>query len=129
METDHKTLVRPLGEKNLVNLRLRCQKFKLLLMRYQFLIFHTAVFQIFLADMMSRPAAEITQRLKERGKDVELHFRVVTKAEEMLNDMIVKKLKRCAKEDDRYQKVIRETRGGWKEKGKKYRGEIHQFWT
>ena len=55
VETDHKPLIRLLGEKDLSNLPLRVQRFKMRLMRYDFTIFHTPGENMYIADCLSRP--------------------------------------------------------------------------
>ena len=60
IETDHKPLVPLLGEKDLSNLPLRIQRFKLRLMRYNFSIFHTPGSGMHIADLLSRPNTENT---------------------------------------------------------------------
>ena len=58
IETDHKSLVPLLGSKDLSELPLRVQRFKLRLMRYDYDIFHTPGDQMYLADLLSRPNRE-----------------------------------------------------------------------
>ena len=55
VETDHKPLVSILGEKDLSQLPLRVQRFKLRMMRYSYTIFHTPGNKMYLADSLSRP--------------------------------------------------------------------------
>ena len=56
VETDHKPLISLLGEKDLSQLPLRVQRFKMRLMRYQFTIFHTPGRCMYIADYLSRPS-------------------------------------------------------------------------
>ena len=129
VETDHKPLVKLLGEKDLSDLPLRCQRFKLRLMRYRFEIFHTQGSKMFLADLLSRPAGEMTKQEEERGKRVEMHVGTIIKAEEMFDDMMMEEVRKEAEEDPIYQRVKREIESGWQQQGKKYKGEMHQYWT
>ena len=55
IETDHKPLMSLLGEKNLSELPVRVQRFKLRLMRYSYDIFHTPGNKMYLTDSLSRP--------------------------------------------------------------------------
>ena len=55
IETDHKPLISILGEKDLSVLPVRVQRFKLRMMRYDYLIFHTPGKDMYLADSLSRP--------------------------------------------------------------------------
>lgn len=66
VKKDHKPLVKLLGEKDLSDLPLRCQRFKLRLMRYQFTIFHTPGSKMSVADFLSRPAGEMTEQESKR---------------------------------------------------------------
>jgi len=60
IETDHKPLVNLLGEKDLSQLPLRVQRFKMRMMRYDFTIFHTAGNKMYVADFLSRPNNDST---------------------------------------------------------------------
>ena len=53
METDHKPLVKLLGDSDLASMPLRCQRFRLRLRRYKFDIFFTLGNQMYLADLLS----------------------------------------------------------------------------
>jgi hypothetical protein len=55
VETDHKPLISLLGEKDLSQLPVRVQRFKMRLMRYDFSIFHTPGKDMHIADCLSRP--------------------------------------------------------------------------
>ena len=55
VETDHKPLISLLGEKDLSQLPLRVQRFKMRLMRYDFSISHTPGNCMYIADFLSRP--------------------------------------------------------------------------
>ena len=54
VETDHKPLVSLLGTKNLEDLLVRIQRFKMRLMRFTFTISHTPGKDLTIADMLSR---------------------------------------------------------------------------
>ena len=56
VETDHKPLISLLGEKDLSQLPLRVQRFKMRLMRYDFSISHTPGSCMYIADFLSRPS-------------------------------------------------------------------------
>jgi len=57
VETDHSPLVKLLGVKDLGSQPLRVQRFKLRLMRYDFVIFHTPGNLLFVANSLSRPCS------------------------------------------------------------------------
>lgn len=65
-ETDHKPVVKLLGESDSANLPCLCQNFKLRLLRYNFDIFHTPENLISLTDLLSR-----RQENKHREKEHE----------------------------------------------------------
>ena len=58
IETDHKPLVSLLGEKNLSQLPLHVQRFKLQMMRFDYEIFHTLRKNMCLADTLSKSLGE-----------------------------------------------------------------------
>ena len=68
VETNHKPLVKLLGSSDLGNMPLRVQRFKLRLMRYSFHIFHTPGNQMYLADLLSRPATQADTTALARTK-------------------------------------------------------------
>ena len=55
IETDHKPLVSLLGKKDLSQLPLRVQRFKLRMMRFDYEIFRTPGKDMYLADALTRP--------------------------------------------------------------------------
>ena len=55
IETDHKPLISLLVEKDLSQLPLRIQRFKMRLMRFDYQIFHTPGSLMFIADTLIRP--------------------------------------------------------------------------
>ena len=52
IQTDHKPLIKLLGDSDLASMPLRCQRFRLRLMRYQFDIFFTTGNHMCLADLL-----------------------------------------------------------------------------
>lgn len=56
VETDHKPLISLLNEKDLSQLPLRVQRFKMRLMRYDFVVSYTPGSCMYIADFLSRPA-------------------------------------------------------------------------
>lgn len=129
VETDHKPLVKLLGRSDLANLPLRCQRFKLRLMRYDFKIFYTPGPQMFLADLLSRPAGEATSQERERAQRVELHVRMTIETEEMHDDIMLEEIRRQGSGDEIYQRVLSEIRSDWPRRGKDYKGELQGYWA
>lgn len=109
IETDHKPLIPLLGQKDLSDLPLRVQRFKMRLMRYDYRIFHTPGIEMFLADMLSRPPSPA--ELVKIGR-VERHVRAVILAED---DELLKEVRRRSREDDDYTTILQALRGDWPE--------------
>ena len=83
IETDHKLLVKLLGQSDLASMPLRCQRFRLRLTRYQFKIFFTPGNQMYLADLLSRPAREPNRSETMQGQRVEMHVSTIVAADDM----------------------------------------------
>lgn len=129
VETDHKPLVKLLGESDLSDLPLRCQRFKLRLMRYNFTIFHTPGSKMILADLLSRPAGVPTPKEERRAKKVEMHVGSILLADETLDDMMTEEIRKTAAADILYNQVVNEVESGWTQRGKNYKGEVQRYWT
>ena len=129
VETDHKPLVKLLGDSDLANMPLRCQRFRLRLMRYDFTIFHTPGTQMYLADALSRPAGAVQSVEVQRGQRVELHVRVVSRAEHECPDEMLQEVKEAAEDDEVYTQVLREVEEGWHQGARSYKGDIRRYWT
>ena len=129
VETDHKPLVKLLGDSDLANMPLRCQRFKLRLMRYCFKIFHTPGSQMFLADALSRPAGGCTARDVGSCERVEKHVSVIIRTEEECDDMMLEEVREASVGDTVYRQVVEEVERGWLRKGREYKGEIRKYWT
>lgn len=99
IETDNERLVKLLGDSDLENLPLRCQRIKLRLMRYSFEIFRTPRPQMFLADLLSRPARKPDEEEIKSALRVEMHMKVIIRAEKWFDDVMVNEIKRIADED------------------------------
>ena len=70
MERECKPLIPLLGSKDLSELPLRIQRFKMRVMRYCYQIFHTPGSKMFIADLLSRPP---TEKEIKRIDRVEMH--------------------------------------------------------
>lgn len=129
IETDHKPLVKLLGESDLANLPLRCQRFKLRLMRYHFSVFHTPGTEMYLADLLSRPARDANNEEYTKASRVEHHLRVLLESEEIYDDQMLQEIREKGRTEAIYQRVLREISLGWIGKGKSYKGEIQKFYS
>lgn len=107
IETDHKPLVPLLGSKDLCDLPLRVQRFKMRLMRYQYSIFHTPGSGMFIADLLSRPP---TVRDVVKIQRVEMHAERYVNA---IKDVDLELIKRYGLEDKDYADILRGIDGDW----------------
>ena len=79
VETDHKLLVSLLGTKNLEDLPVRIQRFKMRLMRFTFTISHTPGKDLTIADMLSRaPTLCASQADKQFCQETEMFVNAIT---------------------------------------------------
>ena len=122
VETDHSSLVKLLGTRDLADMPLRCQRFKMRLMRYSYTIFHTPGKEMHLADLLSRPGS--SKKEESAAQRVEMHVRRVMRAEEAqrYGDGLLEEVARRGREDKDYQRAIRHIENQWRENRKNYRG-------
>ena len=117
IETDHKPLVPILGEKDLSNLPIRVQRFKLRLMRYDFDIFHTPGKNMHLADALSRPCSSFDGSIdsdKTLANEVELFVRSVVSSTKYVDCRLGEILEAVA-DDQVYQQAVEFVYNGWPE--------------
>jgi transposase InsO family protein len=107
IETDHKPLIPLLGTKDLSDLPLRVQRFKMRLMRYSYEIFHTPGSKMFIADLLSRPPSAHEETKVYR---VEMHAKAIIYAVE---DGLLEQIKQASEEDEDYQVVLGAMTEGW----------------
>ena len=122
IETDHKPLIPLLGSRDLSDLPLRVQRFKMRLMRYQYDIFHTPGKGMFVADLLSRPP-DAKEMVKIQR--VERHAQIYVNA---ISDVNLEAVKEAAEKDTEYQDIVRGIGGDWPERisaeGRKVRANI-----
>ena len=79
VETDHKPLVSLLGTKNLEDLPVRIQRFRMRLMRFTFTISHTPGKDLTIADMLSRaPTFCASKADKQFCQETEIFVNAIT---------------------------------------------------
>ena len=79
VETDHKPLVSLLGMKNLEELPVRIQRFKIRLMRFTFTISHTPGKDLTIADTLSRAPTHNTSIADEQFcQETEMFVNAIT---------------------------------------------------
>lgn len=107
IETDHKPLIPLLGSKDLSDLPLRVQRFKMRLMRYDYTIFHTPGTGMFIADLLSRPP---TVRDMVKIQRVESHAEIYINS---ITDVSIEEVRKTAEKDRDYQDIVRGIEGEW----------------
>jgi len=114
IETDHKPLIPLLGEKDLSQLPLRIQRFKLRLMRYTFSIYHSPGSLMFIADNLSRVSYP-TFREQERDKKVEAHIRCVISSK-LRDDRDINNIRIATAKDPLMMEITRYCQSQWPDK-------------
>ena len=124
METDHKPLIALLGEKDLSQSPVRVQRFKMRLMRYDFVIKHTPGSQMYIADMLSRP------NTGSEPSDNDLRqCRAIAKIAQVAADTCItdsfhdSRLRDALTGDPVAREIIGYIQTGWPETSKELRGE------
>jgi len=124
VETDHKPLIALLGEKDLSQLPVRVQRFKMILMRYDFNIKHTPGFQMSIADMLSRPNTG-----SEPSDNDLMQCRAIAKIAQVAADSCItdsfhdSRLRDALTGDPVAREIIVYIQTGWSETSKELRGE------
>ena len=113
MQTNHKPLVPLLSCKALEELPLRVQRFRLLLMRYDFTIVHVPGGDLNMADTLSRaPVSEPTRDDEEFQREVQAFVESV-----MENiPATVQEIKSLQQKDPLYRQLLHYTQRGWPDK-------------
>ena len=112
VETDYIPLAKLLRESDLANMPFRCKRFKLRLIRYWFEIFRTPGCLMYSADMLSRPAKDVTGVEFERCRKVEMHVCKITESQDMCDDKIFEEIIVRWLEDELHQIVLTEIQSG-----------------
>ena len=129
IETDHKPLVKLLGNSDLGSMPLRCQRFRLRLSRNQFDILFTPGNQMYLSDLLSRAAREPNKEETMVGQRIEIYVSTIVAADDMYKAGTLEKLKKDSSKDNNYLHVLEEKRGGWAKKLKSYKGYLRRLYT
>ena len=114
VETDHKPLIPLLGEKDLSDLPLRVQRFKLRLMRYDYDIFFSPGAVMHIADSLSR-ASYPDFRDREREDKTEGHVRCMKVATSMVDESL-KEVKQETLKDSVLKEITKYAQDFWPEK-------------
>eukprot|EP00731_Ephydatia_muelleri_P013230 Em0007g540a len=126
IETDHKPLVPLLGSKNLEDLPLRVQRFRLRLMRFKYTISHIPGKELVIADTLSRaPSNEVYQEEKEFRAEIQAYVDLVVRNIPTSEPKMLE-IKQAQQKDEICQKVIQYCQEGWPDKSL-VKGEWKQF--
>jgi transposase InsO family protein len=114
VESDHKPLIPLLGIKDLSELPLRIQRFKLRLMRYDYTIFHSPGDTMYIADSLSRASyPDFTD--KERESKVEAHVHFMVSCNAVAEGNLIE-IKEALSRDEVLQEVMEYSQGSWPDK-------------
>ena len=126
IETDHKPLVPLLGSKNLEDLPLRVQRFRLRLMRFKYTVSHIPGKELVIADTLSRaPSNEVCQEDKEFRAEIQAYVDLVVRNIPTSEPKMLE-IKQAQQKDEICQKVILYCQDGWPDKSL-VKGELKQF--
>ncbi|KAL5491281.1 hypothetical protein EMCRGX_G016538 [Ephydatia muelleri] len=126
IETDHKPLVPLLGSKNLEDLPLRVQRFRLRLMRFKYTISHIPGKELVIANTLSRaPSNEVYQEEKEFRAEIQAYVDLVVRNIPTSEPKMLE-IKQAQQKDEICQKVIQYCQEGWPDKSL-VKGEWKQF--
>ena len=115
INTDHKPLVPLLSTKNLEELPIRVQRFKMWLMRYSFTISHVAGKSLTTADALSRAPLLKNSYDDELCKEVQAHVDLLYR-NLPASDMRIKEIKQLQEQDEVCQQLTNYCQNGWPSK-------------
>lgn len=123
IETDHKPLVLLLGLKNLDELPIRIQRFRMRLMRFHFTISHVTGKSLITADALSRaPVSSSTPMDDKFRKEVNAYVNMVIKTLPATEQRL-ETIKALQEEDDVCKHIKQYCVDGWPCRGK------YNFWS
>ena len=118
IETDHKPLVPLLSTKNLDEMPLRVQRFRMCLMRYQYTISHVAGKDLCTADTLSRaPSTEVGKHSYQLQQEIASYVNLIIDYLPA-TETIMQEIKEKQKEDPVCQKLIAYCQTRWPDKSK-----------
>ena len=124
VETDHKPLIEILGEKDLSQLPIRVQRFKMRMMRYGFTIFHTPGARMYVADSLSRPSSAESVSDLCLAKCASVECFTAAYVNNIFNrDIREEELIRALHKDDIAQECLKYIFEGWPRSDKGFKGD------
>jgi len=116
LETDHKPLVPLLSTKNLEELPIRVQRFRLRLMRFKFSISHVPGKNLTIADALSRaPVTQPSEEEKAQHNDIEAFVHWIIQGIPA-TDKKLNQIRQCQKTDSVCRQIAVYSYRGWPEK-------------
>ena len=116
LETDHKPLVPLLSTKNLEELPIRVQRFRLRLMRFKFSISHVPGKNLTIADALSRaPVTQPSDEEKAQHNDIEAFVHWIIQGIPA-TDKKLNQIRQCQKTDSVCRQIAAYSYRGWPEK-------------
>ena len=129
IETDHKPLISVLGEKDLSQLPVRVQRFKLRLMRYDYDIFYTPGKDMFLADSLSRPnSANLSDHDISSASLVEAYVNAVLSSS-LDSNSLEEALTNAMRDDAVSMQCSDYIKGGWPKSAASLTGELANLYV
>ena len=113
IHTDHKPLVPLFGVKNLDELPIRVQRFRLRMMRYKFTISHVPGTSLLVADALSRaPCSDALSTDVRFQKKTEVYVDSIVQNLPATEKQLIR-IQRYQEEDVECQEAVRHTQSGW----------------
>ena len=113
VETDHKPLVPLLGSKNLEELPVRVQRFRMRLMRFDFTISHVPGKQLVIADTLSRaPVPSDLEAAEKFGQEVEMFVNLIVESLPATDKRLLE-IRKLQDEDEVCQQIKQFCKNGW----------------
>jgi hypothetical protein len=128
IETDHKPLVPILGTKDLSQLPLRVQRFKLRMMRYSYSIFHTPGSRMFVADCLSRPVGDACDDRSIMDCRAVEAFVAGSLADNFDGDVREQEILEATRADETAQRCVGFVERGWPASGKSVPADLMSFY-
>ena len=128
VETDHKPLVPLFSTKSIDELPVRIQRFRMRLMRYDFVIKHVSGKQLYTADAFSRsPVEDTSEHNDELQTETECYVRAVI-VNLPASDTRLDQIRQELKKDETLKVVMYHVQHGWPEDKRKVNGPIGAYW-
>ncbi len=127
LETDHKPLIPLLGSKDVDQLPVRIQRFRLRLMRFDYQIIYVSGKNLYTADTLSRaPQGDPLPQDEELQKEVSIYANHIMTSLPA-SDALLEKIRRHQEEDEVCRQIRDYVEEEWPDKYRMH-GALQQFW-